>query len=116
MRGQQRRMEEERWGWVEVTGKRRQGEKSRWMTEIKGERRKWGEAEVKMGRGGESLSRKLMEKREEKREKRKRRRMRVAVEGYRRREESRRSDETCRETHKWSESEREEMLFQDHTH
>lgn len=69
-----------------------------------------------MGKRGESGSRKLMEKREEKHEKRKSRRMRVAVEGNRRREESRRSDETCSETQKWSVREREEMLFQDHTY
>lgn len=44
------------------------------MTKIKGERRKWGEAEAKMrkGRGGgETLNWKLMMKRAEKREKRK---------------------------------------------
>lgn len=53
------------------------------MTKIKGERRKWGEAEAKMrkGRGGgETLNWKLMMKRAEKREKRKSRKMRVAAE------------------------------------
>ena len=42
----------------------------------------------------------------------------MAAEENRRREESGRSDETRRETQKWSEREREreEMLFQDHTY
>lgn len=80
------------------------------MKEENGERQKqrWEE--------GESLSGKLMEKREEKQEKGKCRRMRVAAEENRRREESQRSDETHRETQKWSKREREEMLFQDHTY
>lgn len=69
-----------------------------------------------MVRQGALLRRKLMENRDEKQEKWKSRRMKVAAEENRRREESQRSDETRRETHKWSEREREEMLFQDHTY
>lgn len=58
-----------------------------------------------MERCGALLGRKLMENREEKQEKRESGRMRVAAEENRRREESQRSDETGRETHKWSERE-----------
>lgn len=79
VRGQQRRVEEgkmdgewrkmgERWPITRREGGERERIRRR-MTEIKGERRKWGEAAAKMGRGSESLSRKLMEKSEEKHEK-----------------------------------------------
>lgn len=46
----------------------------------------------------------------------KRRRMRAVAEENRWRKESWRSDETGKETRKWSEKERKETLFQDHTY